>query len=79
MDRQEAAFTAWLNGVLAPPEATHAFNNARQRRLAARVTSWLWTLYQQDRELQESMVKVEARINGGYFTIKPEVRDLFGF
>lgn len=74
MDRQEAAFTAWLNATLAPPDLSGASSVLHQRRLGARITTLLWTLYQQDAELQEAMVKVEARINGGFLGVQPEVR-----
>ena len=61
MDKQEAAFRAWLNTVLAPAPAdvdgssegssTAGHRGLASRRLTARLRGLLWQLYSQDQEL----------------------------
>lgn len=61
MDKQEAAFRAWLNTVLAPAPAdvdgssegnsTASHRGLASRRLTARLRGLLWQLYSQDQEL----------------------------
>lgn len=60
MDKQEAAFKAWLNAVLVPAPADAdaggegggaAHRGLASRRLTARLRGLLWQLYSQDQEL----------------------------
>ena len=61
MDKQEAAFKAWLTAVLVPPPvdadgsseggAAAGHCGLASRRLTARLRGLLWQLYSQDQEL----------------------------
>ncbi len=61
MDKQEAAFQAWLNTVLAPAPVdvdggseggdAGGHRGLASRRLTARLRGLLWQLYSQDQEL----------------------------
>ena len=84
IDKQEAAFKAWLNAVLmaAPVDseagegggaATPAPRGLASRRLVARLRGLLWQLYSQDQELIAVMLKVEQRIDGGQLKLRDEV------
>ena len=63
MDKQEAAFKAWLNAALVPVAADSGSSSSgsegpltapgglASRRLVARLRGLLWQLYSQDQEL----------------------------
>ena len=60
MDRQEAAFQAWLNASLLPAAdgssdgdggSEGGLGGMASRRLAARLRGLLWQLYSQDQDL----------------------------
>jgi len=76
IEKQEAAFSAWLNSVLVPAKAIEE-GPARQaraaRRLAAKVRGLLWHLYSADRDVIASMLKVEKHIDAGQLRLKDEV------
>lgn len=66
MDKQEAAFKAWLNAVLQPAataeEAERSQGGLASRRLVARMRGLLWQLYSQDQELVRCGCSVHARM-----------------
>ncbi|KAL4423889.1 hypothetical protein ABPG75_001190 [Micractinium tetrahymenae] len=74
MDKQEAAFKAWLNAVLQPAatdgEAERSHGGLASRRLVARLRGLLWQIYSQDQELVSVMLKVEQRIDGGQLKLR---------
>jgi abnormal spindle-like microcephaly-associated protein len=61
MDKQEAAFKAWLNAALVPAGADGGSSSSSEgppapgglasRRLVARLRGLLWQLYSQDQEM----------------------------
>ncbi|KAK9814207.1 hypothetical protein WJX72_002306 [[Myrmecia] bisecta] len=76
MDKQERAFTAWLNSVLVPGRNDEAADALAARRLAARMRGVLWRLYSQDAEIISVMVKVESRIDAGFLRMRDEEAQL---
>ena len=76
IEKQEAAFSAWLNGVLVPAKASEegpASQALAARRLAAKVRGLLWHLYSADADVIASMLKVEKHIDAGQLRLKDEV------
>ena len=82
MDKQEAAFKAWLNTILLPEPAAGGSGSSgggRQggalasRRLAAKVRGLLWRIYQRDEQFRDAMLRVEERVMGGALRMRDEV------
>ena len=76
MEKQEAAFSAWLNSVLVPAKASEeglASQALAARCLAAKVRGLLWHLYSADTDVIASMLKVEKHIDAGQLRLKDEV------
>ena len=76
IEKQEAAFSAWLNSVLVPAKATEegpASQALAARRLAAKIRGLLWHLYSADTDVIASMLKVEKHIDAGQLRLKDEV------
>ena len=82
LEKQEKAFTAWLNHLLAPP-APSAEGEPGQGagggglaagRTEARARGALWRLYCGDAEVLGVMTRVEARIEEGLLRLSAEVR-----
>ncbi len=76
IEKQEAAFSAWLNCVLVPAKTTEeglASQALAARRLAAKVRGLLWHLYSADTDVIASMLKVEKHIDAGQLRLKDEV------
>ena len=76
MEKQEAAFAAWLNYVLVPAKSAEgeaASQALAARRLAAKARGLLWNLYSADKEVISIMLKVEKHIEAGQLRLKDEV------
>ena len=76
MEKQEAAFSAWLNSILVPAKTDEEGPDSQAlaaRRVAARVRGLLWHLYSADKEVITSMLKVEKHIDAGQLRLKDEV------
>lgn len=76
VEKQEAAFTAWLNSVLVPASSAEegaASQALAARRLAAKVRGLLWHLYSADSDVISTMLKVEKHIDAGQLRLKDEV------
>lgn len=76
MEKQERAFTAWLNEVLVPAEPCGEDPSAgalAAKRLAAQMRGLLWRIYSADEELIGVAMRTEARINGGFLKLRDEV------
>ena len=76
MDKQEAALTAWLNGVLVPAKATEdgsASKALAAGRLTAKASGLLWHLYSSDNAIIATMLKVEKHIDAGQLRLRDEV------
>lgn len=79
MEKQEAAFSAWLNSILVPAKTDEegaASQALAACRLAAKVRGLLWHLYSADNEVIASMLKVEKHIDAGQLRLKDEVSQL---
>ncbi|DBB17480.1 TPA: hypothetical protein ACH3X3_014500 [Trebouxia sp. C0006] len=79
IEKQEAAFSAWLNSVLVPAKATEeglASQALAACRLAAKVRGLLWHLYSADTDVIASMLKVEKHIDAGQLRLKDEEAQL---
>ena len=77
VEKQEAAFAAWLNSVLVPASSAEegaASQALAARRLAAKVRGLLWHLYSADSDVISTMLKVEKHIDAGKLRLKDEVR-----
>ena len=76
LEKQEAAFAAWLNCILVPAKAADeemASQALAARRLAAKVRGLLWKLYSTDQGVISTMLKVEKHIDAGQLRLKDEV------
>lgn len=76
MEKQEAAFAAWLNSVLVPASSAEegaASQALAARRLTAKVRGLLWHLYSADSDVISTMLKVEKHIDAGQLRLKDEV------
>ncbi len=76
IEKQEAGFSAWLNGVLVPAKAAEEGLGSQAlaaRRLAAKVRGLLWHLYSADHEVIATMLKVEKHIDAGQLRLRDEV------
>lgn len=60
MDKQEAAFAAWLNSMLVPASSAEegaASQALAARRLTAKVRGLLWHLYSADKDIISSTLR----------------------
>ena len=74
MERQERAFTVWLNAVLQPTdEVLGEENSLAAKRAAAKVRGLLWRLYSEDDGVVSTMLRLEQRIDSGFMRMKEEV------
>ena len=76
MEKQEAAFAAWLNCLLVPAKSGEEGPTGQAlaaRRLAAKVRGLLWHLYSADKQVISIMLKVEKHIDAGQLRLKDEV------
>jgi len=83
MQKQDKAFSSWLNFLLAPgshdacPDgddpAAAALTN---RRLAARIQGALVACYRRDEDLRDVMMRVEARVDQGQLRLRDEALQL---
>jgi hypothetical protein len=76
MQKQERAFTAWLNARLAPPKPPAEAAEAQalaSKRAAARVRGILWRMYSADASTIGVMMRVEAKIDAGHIRMREEV------
>jgi hypothetical protein len=81
MQKQEKAFTGWMNTLLLPytpdflktkMEDEHA-EALSSRRLTAQVRGILWKQYTRNESLIETMLKLEKRVDEGRLKLKEEV------
>lgn len=80
MEKQEKAFTAWLNHLLTPqplldaaPEDGCGDPGLAARRLEARTRGLIWHLYCTDPSVINVMTLLEQRIDKGFLRLKDEV------
>ena len=80
LEKQERAFTAWLNHALSPEAAAGdgAGGGCQEGglaggRLAARVRGLIWRLYCGDAQIIDIVTRLEARIDEGFLRLKDEV------
>lgn len=76
IEKQEAAFAAWLNCVLVPAKSAEGEATSlalAARRLTAKARGLLWHLYSADKEVISAMMKVEKHIEAGQLRLKDEV------
>lgn len=74
MEKQERAFTVWLNSVLQPTDESPAGNeDLAAKRMAARVRAALWRLYTEDAGVISVMLRLERHIDAGFLKMKDEV------
>lgn len=76
MEKQEAAFAAWLNSLLVPASSAEegaASQALAARRLTAKVRGLLWHLYSADKDIISTMLKVEKHVDAGQLRLKDEV------
>lgn len=74
MEKQERAFTIWLNAVLQPTdEVLGEDDSLAAKRVAAQVRGLLWRLYSEDDGVVSVMLRLEQRIDSGFIRMKEEV------
>ncbi len=86
MQKQDKAFSAWLNHMLLPftPDALRSTMEDEHSvaltdlRLMARVQGVLVAAYRTDAELHDVMMRVEARVDEGKLKMKDEVGEREG-
>ncbi|GBF95503.1 hypothetical protein Rsub_07853 [Raphidocelis subcapitata] len=78
MQKQDKAFSAWLNHLLVPSDDEGACAPAAltDRRLAASVRGALVSCYRRDAGLRDAVMRVEARVDSGQLRLRDEAVQL---
>lgn len=72
-ERQERAFTSWVNHLIVPEElaGTRTFSRT-ERGMRARVTGMLGALYRRDPGVREALMRVEELVDKGQLALDPD-------
>ncbi len=74
MEKQEKAFTTWLNSMLTPqPMEAEDDPGLAAQRLEARVRGQIWHLYCADADIIDVVTRLEQRVDKGFLRLRDEV------